>query len=136
MADSGIYNVFKEDLLLGDVNLVSDDVKIILLDTNHNFTASNAILTDVSGNELSSGNGYTTGGNTLASKTVTGTTTQAWDAADTEWTDATFEAFGAVIYDVTNTNSLIVTIDFGGGKQVTSGTFKIQFDSSGILTIA
>lgn len=133
MGVSGMYNVFKEDLFLGDVDLVADVVKIALYDTNHSFSAADTIYTNT--NELAATGGYSTGGNTLASKTVSGTTTQAWDAADTEWTSATFEAFAAVIYDTSNTNSLIATIDFGGGKQVTSGTFTIQFDVSGIITL-
>ncbi len=133
---SGIYSRFKANLMNKVVDLESDVIKIILLDTNHSFTASNTVLTDVNGNELSATGGYSTGGNTLGSKAVTEAATTKWDAADTAWTSATFTAFFAVIYDNTATDNLIATIDFGGGKTVASGTFTIQFDSSGIITLA
>ena len=133
---SGIYSRFKANLMNKIVDLESDVIKIILLDTNHSFTASNTILTDVSGNELAATGGYSTGGNTLASKAVTEAATTKWDAADTAWTSATFTAFHAVIYDNTATDNLVASIDFGGGKTVAAGTFTIQFDSSGIITLA
>ena len=133
---SGIYNRLKANLMNKVVDLEADVVKIILLDTSHTFTATNTVLTDVSGNELAATGGYSTGGNTLASKAVTEAATTKWDAADTEWTSATFEAFHAVIYDNTATDNLIASIDFGGGKTVAAGTFTIQFDSSGIITLA
>ncbi len=133
---SGIYNRFKANLMNKEVDLEGDTIKIILLDTNHSFAASNTVLTDVSGNELAATGGYSTGGNTLASKAVTEAATTKWDAADTAWTSATFTAFHAVIYDSTATDNLVASIDFGGGKAVSSGTFTIQFDSSGIITLA
>ena len=133
---SGIFSRFKANLMNKVVDLESDVIKIILLNTSHSFTAGNTVLTDVSGNELGATGGYTTGGNTLASKEVTEAATTKWDAADTEWTSATFEAFHAVIYDSTATDNLIASIDFEGGKQVTAGTFTIQFAVSGIITLA
>ena len=133
---SGIFSRFKANLMNKIVDLESDTIKIILLDTNHSFTASNTVLTDVSGNELAATGGYTTGGNTLGSKAVTEAATTKWDAADTAWTSATFTAFHVLIYDNTATDNLIASIDFGGGKTVAAGTFTIQFDSSGIITIA
>ena len=133
---SGIYNRFKANLMNKVVDLEADVIKIILLDTNHSFTASNTVLTDVNSNELGATGGYSTGGNTLGSKAVTQAATTKWDAANTAWTSATFEAFHAVIYDSTATDNLIATIDFGGGKTVAAGTFTIQFDSSGIITLA
>lgn len=134
MGTSGIYNVFKEDLLLGDVDLVDDTTKVALYDTNHDFIAAATVYT--TDNELTTTGGYTQGGKTLQTPAVAGTTTQAWDADDLAWTSATFTAFAAVIYDSTNTNSLIVTIDFGGGKAVSAGTFTIQWDATGIITLA
>lgn len=131
---NGIYNRFKANLMNKVVDLESDVIKIALYDTVHDFTATDTDYT--TDNELPATGGYSTGGNTLVSKAVTEAATTKWDAADTEWTSATFEAFHAVIYDSTATNDLIASIDFGGGKQVASGVFTIQFDSSGIITLA
>ncbi len=131
---SGIYSRFKANLMNKVVDLEADVIKIALYDTNHSFTASDTDYT--TDNELAATGGYSTGGNTLGSKAVTEAATTKWDAADTEWTSATFTAFHAVIYDTSATNDLIASIDFGGGKTVAAGTFTIQFDASGIITLA
>src|SRR5438477_2232621 len=58
-------------------------------------------------NEIS-GTGYTAGGATLASKTVTAdssTNETRLDAADVSWTVATFTARYAVVYKSTGTDS-------------------------------
>ena len=80
--------------------------------------------------------GYTQGGQALDNKAVTEAATTDWDADDEAWTSATFEAHHAVIYDVSVSNDLIASIDFGGAKTVAAGTFTIQFDASGIITLA
>jgi len=59
-----------------------------------------------------------------------------WNATDSAWTTATFTAYHAVIYDSTAGNDLICSIDFGGAKTVSAGTFTIQWDSDGIITLA
>lgn len=132
---SGIYNCFKTDLMVGDVNLGSggNTINVSLYDNSHAFTATDTVYTTT--NELSTTGGYTQGGKALTSQSVSGTSTVAFDAADTAWTSATFTAYHAVIYDVTNTNSLICSIDFGGAQTVASGTFTIQWHASGIITL-
>jgi len=133
---SGIYNAFKEDLMLGDVNLGSggDTIKVGLLDNSHSFTSTNTVWGDISANEIS-GTGYTAGGATLASQSVTVGSTTYFDAADTAWTSASFTAYHAAIYDTTNTSSLVCSIDFGGAQTVTNGTFTIQWNASGIISL-
>ena len=131
---SGIYNRFKANLMNKVVDLEADTIKIALYDTNHSFTATDTDYTTT--NELATAGGYTQGGNTLANAAVTEAATTKWDADDTEWTSATFTAFHAVIYDSTASNDLIASIDFGGAKTVAAGTFTIQFDASGIITLA
>ena len=116
------------------VDLEADTIKIALYNTVHSFTATDTDYT--TDNELATAGGYTQGGNTLGSLAVTEAATTKWDAADTEWTTATFSAFHAVIWDSTAGNDLIASIDFGGEKVVVDGTFTIQFDASGIITIA
>lgn len=135
---SGIYNGFKADLMEGRVDIGNggDTIKTALLDNNHTFTATDDVWGDVSANELASGNGYTTGGETLAGKAVTEAATTKWDATDEAWTSATFTAYHAVIYDVTNTSSLIASIDLGGAQTVAGATFTIVWDAAGIITLA
>ncbi|GAI80247.1 unnamed protein product, partial [marine sediment metagenome] len=60
-----------------------------------------------------------------------------WDGVDVEWTGATFSAWHAVLYDDTLTDDdLIASINFGGEKAVSAGTFKIQWHANGIVTLA
>lgn len=131
---SGIYSRFKANLMNKVVDLEADTVKVTLYDNSHSFTASDTDYT--TDNELATTGGYTQGGATLASKAVTEAATTKWDAADTAWTSATFTAYHAVIYDSTAGNDLICSIDFGGAKTVAAGTFTIQWNASGIITLA
>lgn len=91
-------------------------------------------------NEIS-GTNYTAGGVTLGSKTVTYTGASnlfALDAGDAQWTSASFTARIGVVYKSTGTGStspLISYIDFGGDETIASGTFTIQYDTTGIATI-
>ena len=134
---SGIYNRFKANLMNKEVDLEADTIKVILLNNSHSFTATHNTYSQVSANELSTAGGYTAGGATLASKAVTQGATTSWDAADASWTSATFTAYHAVIYDDTHaTDDLICSIDFGGAQTVASGTFTIQWNASGIITLA
>ncbi len=131
---SGIYNRFKANLMNGEVDLEADTINVALYDTNHSFTASDTDYT--TDNELATTGGYTQGGQALDNMSVSGTTTTAWDADNEAWTSATFEAHHAVLYDVSVSNDLIATIDFGGAKTVAAGTFTIQWNASGIITLA
>lgn len=133
---SGIYDRFKANLMNKEVDLEADTIKVMLLDDSHSFTTTHNVIGDVSANEIS-GTGYTAGGATLASKAVTQATSTKWDADDVAWTSATFSAWHAVLYDDTvATDDLIASIDFGGEKAVSAGTFTIQWHANGIITLA
>ena len=127
--------LFKKDVLLGDQHLDSDNIYIAL----YTSSASLGAATDgyVTSGEVANGNGYTTGGNALASKTVEeNSTSGVFDAADPEWTSATFTARGALIYNKTlgdassNASGAIAVLDFGGDFTVAGGTFKIVFPAN------
>ena len=86
-------------------------------------------------NEIS-GTGYTAGGATLGSKTVSTSGTIAYfDAADPSWTSATFTANGALIYNDTNSDKAIAVLAFGGDFTVAGGTFQIVFPAAGANAI-
>ena len=86
-------------------------------------------------NEVS-GTGYTGGGNALTNTGVgTTTVTSFTDFSDTSWTSASFTARGCLIYNSSTvtgltTNAAVCSIDFGGDKTVSSGTFTIQFPTN------
>ncbi|MBT7330301.1 MAG: hypothetical protein HN804_04615 [Oceanospirillaceae bacterium] len=127
--------LFKKDVLLGDHHLDSDNIYIALYTSSATLSAA----TDgyITSNEVANGNGYTTGGNALASKAVTeNSTSGVFDAADPEWTSATFTARGALIYNkslgdtTSNARGAIAILDFGGDFSVAGGTFKIIFPAA------
>lgn len=127
--------LFKKDVMLGDQHLDSDTLHIALYTSSATLSAA----TDgyITANEVASGGGYTTGGVALASKTVEeNSTSGVFDAADPEWTSATFTARGALIYNKTlgdassNTRGAIAVLDFGGDFTVAGGTFKIVFPAN------
>ena len=129
--------LFKKDLLLGDHHLDTDDIRIAL----YTSSASLGATTDgyTTSNEITnaSGSAYTAGGLQLTSVAVTeDSTSGVFDAADPEWTSASFTANGALIYNKTlydsdNTRGAIVAVlAFGGDFTVSGGTFKIVFPAA------
>jgi len=127
--------LFKKDVMLGDQHLDSDTLHIALYTSSATLSAA----TDgyITANEVANGNGYTTGGIALASKTVEeNSTSGVFDAADPEFTSATFTARGALIYNKTlgdassNARGAIAILDFGGNFTVSGGTFKVVFPAN------
>ena len=128
--------LFKKDLLLGDHHLDTDDIRIALYTSSASLDASTDAYT--TSNEISntSGSAYVAAGQQLTSVTVTeNSTSGVFDAADPEWTSATFTARGALIYNKTlydsdNNRGAIAVLDFGGDFTVSGGTFKIVFPAA------
>ena len=138
---SGLYaitflNALKNDLALDLDDTTADRFKVMLVTSSytpdfgtHDFTA------DVT-NEVV-GTGYSAGGESLSSVTLTqlgGTIT--FDADDVTWTSSTITARGAVVYDSSlPSEPLICYIDFGADKSSSSGDFVLSFNASGIFTL-
>ncbi len=129
-------------LLLGQagLNFTSDTLKCALLTNAHEPSAGHEKLADVVAHEVS-GTGYTAGGATLSGVSwslVEGVA--VLDATDPQWTEATFTARYAAIYAAKTVgevvNPLVCLLDFGADKSVTAGTFTVQFNTSGILTLS
>lgn len=136
-----IPNAFKKNIMNGGIDLDTDTVKVMLLDDNHTQDADNhEFIDDVSANEVS-GTGYTAGGATLGSKTVTQDNTDdegVFDAADTTWATSTITARYAAIYKDTGTpatSPIIAIIDFGEDKVSSGGDFTIQWATEGVLNL-
>jgi len=91
---------------------------------------------NLSTDELSNGNGYTTGGNTLTSVTpVADGTTAVCDFDNTTWSAATFTTCGGIIYnDTAAGDPACAVLSFGGDQQVSSGDFQIQFPAPAAAT--
>ena len=133
---------FKVELLKGVHNFTAstgDTFKIALLKAvaagSGTFGAATTNYSDLGTDELGSGSGYTTGGNTLTSVTpVADGTTAICDFADTTWSAATFTTCGALIYNDTDAGAACAVLSFGGDQQVSSGDFEIQFPAAAAAT--
>jgi hypothetical protein len=110
-------------------------IKVALFSSSYVPNQQTDILYSSLTNEVSNGDGYTTGGAALATKTnVVSALTTVLDAVDTAWTAATFTMRVAVIYD-TVTSALLGYILASEDCSVTSGTFTIQWPAAGIANI-
>lgn len=125
------------------IDFVNDVVKNALY-TNTitpNFSTDTGIgSAPYTSNEVT-GTGYTAGGVTLASKTVTESPTGSlmFDAADPAWTGATFSgARCSVAWDDTATtpaDPVLCLVNFGADFQVTAGTFTEQLAATGMFAM-
>ena len=81
------------------------------------------------------GTNYTAGGAALTNVNPTsGGTTGFTDFADLTFGTATVTARGCLIYNDTNADRSVATIDFGGDKTSTSGNFTIVFPAAAAST--
>ena len=138
---SVLQNTFKEELLGGyhSFNASGDTpagstFKIALYTSSADLTTLTTVYTTTA--EVASGGGYTTAGETLTNTGVAKSTVTSYtDFSDVSWTSASFTARGCMIYNSSTisgltTNACVCTIDFGGDKTVSSGTFTIQFPAN------
>ena len=110
-----------------------DTFKIALYTSSATLGESTAVYS--SANEVSSaGTGYTAGGETLVinPSPTTGTNSNAVSTAfisfdPVSWTNATFTAAGALIYNSTEANKSVAVLLFNTSKTVTDDTFQIIF---------
>lgn len=124
---------------LTKVNFASggDTIKVALVTSSYtpDFDAHD-FFNDIT-NEITS-SGYTAGGATLGSQTVTLNTTDnriVFDGADTSWASSSITARGAVVYKSTGdsaTSPLIAYIDFTTDRTSDGGTFTITWHANGI----
>jgi hypothetical protein len=122
--------------------------KVELLKAQHNFLASgghtfkfalftssatlDATTTAYSAtNEVSSVN-YTAGGFTLTNvdPSSSGTTALTTFSANPTWSNVTFTASQALIYNTSASNKAVAVLDFGGSQPVTAGTFTVNIPSA------
>lgn len=111
-----------------------DTFKIALYNGNADINAATTVYT--TSNEIT-GTGYTAGGNTLviSQSPTSGTNQNAVPTAfisfsNTSWTNATFTARAALIYNATQGNKSVAVLDFGSDKTVVNDTFQIIFPTA------
>lgn len=143
--DIVFYNSFKKKLIDNDIDFAADTIKCTLhtgytpnIDTHDNFD-------DVSATEYGTGSGYTAGGVTLASKTVTVDT--ANDQADVDAADISWTGLGplspatpshAIFWKDTGTPSTSALICYVVlGTTATNGSnYAIALNAGGLFTLS
>lgn len=141
-ASISFYDSFREYMADGTIDLDTHTFKVMLVSSAYTFSSSHSVKTDIT-NELSTANGYTAGGATLASVTWTRSgATVTFDAADTTWTASggSITARRAVIYDDTATNDELVAsilLDTTPADVTTTSgnTLTLQWNASGIFAL-
>lgn len=139
---SKLYGNFLAKALNKEVDFDSDTIKVALLSSSYTPNQdTHDYFDDVSTYEVT-GTGYTSGGQTLGSKTVTYDSANnviVLDAADVTWSSSTITARYAVIYDDSGataaSKALIGYVDFSSDQSSTNGNFTITWDSTGIVRI-
>lgn len=122
-----------------EIDFDTDTIKVALATSSYTPSqTTHDYFNDIT-NELTTASGYTAGGATIASKTVTlATLTQQFDAADTSWTFSALVTFRyAIVYVSTGTSStspLIGYIDFGADQTPNGVVYTIQWAATGIFT--
>jgi hypothetical protein len=125
---------FKVELLQAVHNFgptSADTFKIALYTGNANINETTTVYTT---SDEVVGTGYTAGGNTLVISTSptagynqTAVSTAYISFTNTSWTNASFTARAALIYNSTQGNKSVAVLDFGSDKTVSNDTFQIIF---------
>lgn len=133
----GATTSFKVELLQAVHNFgptSANTFKIALYTASANINADTTAYSTT--NEVT-GTGYTAGGNTLTISTspTSGNNSSNIPTAyisfsNTSWTNASFTARAALIYNVTQGNKSVAVLDFGADKTVSNDTFTIVFPTA------
>lgn len=119
-----------------EIEYDADTIKTMLLLNTYTFSSTHKYKSDVVAHEIS-GTGYSAGGATIGSKTITfsaGQNRVAFDGANATWgPGASFTGIRyAVVYDSSPatdaTRPLIGLVDFGEDLATDNGNFVISWD--------
>ena len=146
---SVLTNSFKAELMKGGHNFntaggtpAGNAFKLALYTSSASLGTTTTVYSTSNEVTNASGTAYGAGGKALTNTGVsTSTVTSFTDFADlsvansTAWTSASFTTRGCLIYNTTavsgfTTNRAVCSIDFGGDKTVSNGTFSIEFPTN------
>jgi hypothetical protein len=136
------YQAFSEAIADGRIDLDDDDLKLALFTSTHTPNAATDTAFGSLTNEVTNGNGYTTGGESL--------TTISWaqsggtatlDADPVQWTASggSIQARYGVLYDDTAAGKdliLYVELDTSDVTATDGNTLTVTWNASGIFTLS
>jgi len=132
------------EMMTAKLDLGSETLVYMSLHTSAlTVTATDRFWSDVSSTEVTSAN-YDASGQILVSTTVTGVgSVTTFDASDAAWGPVSFAGVNVarsatVWYNLfdSEVSPVIAQYDFGSNQTVESGTFTVQINSAGLLTIS
>jgi len=136
--DGALYNFCKGEILTGNVDLVSDTIKVALVTGYTPLIDSHDKWASISASE-ESGSGYSAGGKSLASGAVS--VVDASDLAKFDGNDVTWSSLSvgtpshAIMYDTTHASSILLAY-WELSTASNGGDYTLQWSSSGIMTLA
>ena len=126
--------IIRENLAFSDGKIPTDheSFKLALYTSSATLGATTTAFTTTG---QASGTNYTSGGSALTNVTPSATgTTAVTDFNDLTFSTATITARGCMIYNDTNSDKSVATIDFGGDKTSTAGDFTVVFPAKAAST--
>ena len=134
---TALCNSFKQELLQGTHQIGTHTLKMALIKSGESGTygAATTNYSNVGSDEISNTGNYSAGGGTLANVSVTLDGTRAYvDFDDVQFTSATIDANGAIIYNSSEGNKAVAIINFGSTQSSDNGTFTVTMPAAGTST--
>ena len=136
---TALCSSFKQELLQGVHNFSSHTFKLALIKASESGTygAASTNYSNITGNSDEQGNTgtYSAGGATLSGTTINLTNTTAHiDFNNPQFTSATIDANGCMIYNSSASNKAVCVISFGSTQSSDNGTFTITMPADGEST--
>ena len=128
----GPCDSFKKQLMQAVHDLEGDTIKIALYGSTASLGPDTTAYT-TTGEVV--GTGYTAGGKTLTGGALSISRNVAYaDFSDASWPGASFEAYGALIYNSSKANKAIWVLNFGRSRLFTSEKNTVKFPQAGYDT--
>lgn len=137
--NGAIYNNFKEQILLGELDLGNgaDELRLILVSGHVVDIDNDAGYADVSGDEYGAGLGYTVTGEVLANQAVTQNNVN--DRGEFDADDVTWAALGplvpatpshCILYDNTHASDYLIAYWEIGTTATNGGNYTVQWGAT------
>lgn len=125
---SGVVDSFKAELFRAIHDFGSDTIKMALYQSSASLGPTTTAYTATG---EASGTGYSAGGATLSTPTITSSGGISWvDFDNPSWSGASFTARGAMIYNSTKANRAVMILDFGFDRAFTSGSNTVTLPAN------
>ena len=136
---TALCSSFKQELLQGVHYFSTHTFKLALIKASESGTygAASTNYSNITGNSDEQGNTgtYSAGGATLTGTTINLTNTTAHiDFNNPQFTSATIDANGCMIYNSSASNKAVCVISFGSTQSSDNGTFTITMPADGEST--